>query len=215
MFKSTYYQVAGTFTVIWGVFVDWLPRVFGAVIVLILGLFVADMVRVFVKKAVQALKIDKASEKVGVSRVLKTTGITLGVSGIISELINWIIILVFLSAAANILGIAVVTEFIGKIINWIPSIIAGLIIMLLGIMAAEAVSKALDHVQNGKAYKTVVRWAIWVLAFITAIEQIGINITFLTDNIKVVVAGAVLALAISFGLGGKDKAKDIIERHIK
>jgi len=215
MFKTSYYEIAGTFSAVYGYFVEWLPKVIGALIVLVIGLFIADIVKTLVKKIFVSLKVDKVTEKVGVSKVMKSAGVTMGLSGILSEIINWIIILVFLSTSASILGVTAVTEFISKIINWLPSIFAGLLIMLLGILAAESVSKALDHVKNGAAYKTFVRWAIWTIAFITAIEQIGINITFITDNAKVVVAGSVLALALAFGLGGKDKAKEIIERHIK
>lgn len=215
MFKTSYYEITGTFSAVYGYIIEWLPKVIGAIIVLVIGLFIADIVKTLVKKIFISLKVDKVTEKVGVSKVMKSAGVTIGLSGILSEIINWIIILVFLSTSANILGVTAVTGFIDKIINWLPSIFAGLLIMLLGILAAESVSKALDHVKNGAAYKTIVRWAIWTIAFITAIEQIGINITFITDNAKVVVAGSVLALALAFGLGGKDKAKEIIERHIK
>lgn len=215
MIKTTYYQITDTFSAVYAYIVAWMPKIIGALIVLIIGLYIADLVRKLVKVALQALKVDKVSEKVGVNRVLKSAGVSIGISGILSELVNWIIILVFLSASASILGVAAVTDFINKIINWIPSIFAGLVIMLLGVLAAEAVGKALDNVRNGVAYKNIVRWAIWVVAFITAIEQIGINITFITDNVKVLVGGAALALALSFGLGGKDKAREIINRHIK
>lgn len=215
MIKTTYYQITDTFSAVYGYTMAWLPKVIGALIVLVIGLFIADLVRKFAKIVLQSLKVDKVSEKVGVNRVLKTAGVGIGISGILSELINWIIILVFLSASASILGIAAVTDFINKIINWLPSIFAGLVIMLLGVLAAEAIGKALDNVKNGAAYKNIVRWTIWVVAFITAIEQIGINISFITDNVKLIVAGGVLALALSFGLGGRDKAKEIIERHIK
>lgn len=208
-------QIVNSFLSIYDKILLWAPRVIGAFIVLLIGVYISDIVKALFNKVFKMVKIETLMNKLGVNQLLKSFGLDIGVVGILSGLVYWLVYLVFISAAASTLGIGVVTEFINKLIGWLPSIFAGLLIMVIGIMAAEALYRALSRVKGGTAYKNIVKWSIIVIAFITALQQIGFNISFITDNLKLIVAGAVLALALAFGLGGKEKAREIVDRYIK
>jgi hypothetical protein len=195
--------------------IAWLPNFLGAIIILIIGALVARLIQRAIKELFKLIKLESASDKLGVQDKIKTIGIESNITNILSGLIYWIILLVFVSSAASILQIPAVTTFVNKLIGWLPAIFAGLVIMVLGVMVAEAITNILDKVKFGKTYKTVVRWFILVVAFITAVEQIGINITFLTENLQILVGGLALAFGIAFGMGGREKAKDFLEAHWK
>lgn len=192
----------------------WLPNIVGAIAILLLGLFIARWASLLVKKLLNVIKINSISEKTGVNKLIKSAGIDATVSGLFSGIVYWLVLLIFINTATVILQIDVLTLFINKIIGWIPSIFAGLLIMIAGIVVAETLSKILAKIKHGDLYKTVVKWFILIIAFLTAIEQIGLNISFLTDNIKIILAGAALAFGLAFGLGGKEKAKQFLDKHL-
>jgi hypothetical protein len=207
-------QLLSSFSSIGVQVLSWIPNVLAAILVLLIGNYIAKLVQSLIKQLFKTLKIETYAEKLHVSERVKSVGFDVSVTQFIAGLVYWLIFLVFISAAASVLGVEVVTRFINQLINYIPSIFAGLVIMVIGVLVAETLGKMLEKVRHGKLYKTVIKWFILIVAFITAIEQIGINVSFLTENIQIIVGGVSLALGIAFGLGGKDQAKAFLEKHL-
>src|SRR3989338_9054377 len=209
------YELAASLLVIITTFLVWLPSIIGALIIVLIGLFIAKLIRGLLEKALKSIRLETAVEKFGVNDLMKSSGIGVTVSDIFLWLAYWIVLLVFLSSAANVLDIPSITNFISVVIGYIPAIFAGLIIMLIGVIAANIFGDILEHVSHGKVYKKIVRWLILLVAFITAIEQLGFNLRFLTDNLTIIIAGLILAVGLAFGLGGKDHAKAFLDRHLR
>lgn len=199
----------------WNHLAAWLPNILGAFIILLIGAYVAKLVRMALKRILGAVKFDQWVERFGINKFLKAGGISVSISSIFLWLIYWIVALVFLNSAANVLGIPEISAFVEQLVSFIPRIFAGLVIMLIGIVAAKAVGDMLGGVNEGKAYKTLAHWVILLVAFVTAIEQLGFNVKFLTANLNIVLAGVMLAVGLSFGLGGKEKAKEFLDKHLK
>lgn len=193
---------------------DWLPNIIGAIAVFLVGLFIARWISILVKKVFKILKVEDFSKKAGVDKLIKSAGIDSTATGLLAGIIYWLILLIFISTATSLLRVEILTDFINKLIAWLPSIFAGLAIMVIGIIVAETLGNILAKVKHGGLYKIVIRWFILIVAFLTAIEQIGLNISFLTDNVRIIVAGFALGFGLAFGLGGKDKAKEFIEKHL-
>ncbi len=214
MLTSIGEQLMMSFASIWDQVVMWLPRVLGAVVILLVGVWVAGMLRDLMKKLLDLLKVESLVGRIELDRKIQSVGISATVTQMLAGLVYWIVYLIFLSAAASALGMEVVTSFISMMIGYIPSILAGLAIMGIGVLVADALTGVLSNVRLGQSYKMVVRWFILVVAFITAIDQIGIDISFLTGNIQILVAGASLALGLAFGLGGRDHAKAFLDKHL-
>lgn len=208
-------NIADSFAGVISKFIDIIPNIVGALVVLIIGFFVAKLLLKLVRQLLKAIKLETLSQKLSIDEKIKAAGIHTSLSTVLAGLIYWIILLVFISAAAQALNIDAVTDFVSKLISWLPAIFAGLAIMIVGVMAAEALGRVLENVKYGKTYKTVVRWFILIIALITALEQIGLDISFLTENVQIVVAGIALAFGLAFGLGGKDKAKNFLDKHLK
>lgn len=208
-------NIADSFIGIGNKFVYIIPDIIGALIVLLIGVFIAKLILKMIRQLFKAIKLETLSEKLSIDDKIKSAGINRSLSDMLGGLIYWIILLIAISAAAEILNIEVVSLFINKLISWLPAIFAGLAIMIVGVMAAEALGNILENVKYGKTYKIVVRWFILIIALITALEQIGLDISFLTENIQIVVAGIALAFGLAFGLGGKEKAKDFLDKHLK
>jgi hypothetical protein len=207
-------QLMASFVSIWAHIVLWSPRVIGAVVILLVGMWLASMLKGLVKKLLDLLKIDDLAGRVELNQKIQAVGLTATVAQMLSGLVYWLVFLIFLSASSSALGVEVVTNFIGMMIGYIPSILAGLAVMGIGVLVADSLSKIMENVRLGHTYKMVVRWFILVIAFITAIEQIGIDVSFLAGNIQLLVGGAALALGLAFGMGGKDHAKAFLDKHL-
>ena len=195
--------------------IDWVPRVIGVLIILIIGHYLAKGVKQLIKKVLKTIKFEDFMVKLKVTDMIKSQGVSLTISDIAVWLIYWLVFLAFISAAADVLAVPSITEFIAMVISYIPSIFAGLIIILLGIIAANTLSNFVKNFKGGDTYKQLVRWFILIIAFIAAIEQLGLDISFITNNLFIILAGAMLAFGLAFGLGGRDKAKEVINKYIK
>lgn len=207
-------QLTASFIAMWGQVVMWSPRVIGALIILWVGVWLAGLLRDLVRKLLSMLKVDEMASRVDLNQKIHSVGLNATVAQMLAGLVYWLVFLIFLSAASSVLGIEVVSNFISKMIGYIPSILAGLAVMAIGVLVADAMSRVLESVRLGHSYKVVVRWFILVIAFITAIEQIGIDLSFLTSNIQLLVGGLALALGLAFGLGGKEHAKAFLDKHL-
>lgn len=207
-------QLSDSFTGIGVQILLWIPNVIAAVIVILVGNYLAKLIQSIIKRVFNTLKVESFAEKLNISEKIKSVGFDFTVTQFIGGLVYWLIFLVFISASASVLGVEVVARFINQLINYIPSIFAGLVIMVIGVLVAETLGKMLESVRHGKTYKMVIRWFILVIAFITAVEQIGLDVSFLTENIQIIVAGVSLALGIAFGLGGKERAKSFLDKHL-
>lgn len=199
----------------WNTLLGWLPSVLGAFLIMLVGAYIAKLVRELFKRVFGFVKVDQWLDKLGVNKFLKTGGVAISIPNIFLWLIYWVVALVFLNSAAQVLGIPSITEFVEQLVNFIPRVFAGLVIMLIGIVAAKAVGDILGNVTAGKAYKTIAYWVILLIAFVTAIEQLGFKVDFLAANLNIVLAGVMLAVGLAFGMGGKDRARDFLEKHLK
>ena len=195
--------------------IDWLPRVIGALLILIIGHYIAKGIKRLIKALLKAIKFEDFMVKLKVTDMIKSQGVNLTISDIALWLVYWLVFLAFISTAADVLAVSSITSFINKIIVYIPSIFAGFVIMLLGIIAANILSNFVNNFKGGDAYKQIVRWFILIIAFIAAIEQLGLDISFITNNLFIILSGVMLAIGLAFGLGGRDKAKEWIERYTR
>ena len=207
-----------SFQDLWLGFVSYVPNIVFALVIFVAGWIVAHVVGRVIAQIVSALKVDKGLQAAGMSDVMSRAGFALNSGMFLGELVRWFIVLGFSVASFEVLGLHQVTAFLGVVVlTYIPRVIVAALIVLVAAIAADVVSKmvigsakaaelAHSHLLGG-----IARWAIWIFATLTALEQLGIA----TDTINTVITGVTvaisLALGLAFGLGGKDAAKDAID----
>lgn len=194
-----------------GVVLDFIPNLVGAMILIFIGKLVASLIETALVKLLELLKVEMISEKVGITQGIKATGLKIKVVDIFGILAYWVVYLVFILAAVEVLGVESISDIVSELIAYIPNLIGALIVMLIGITVANYIQKAINQVNHGKLLGKVAYILILVVVAISAIEQVGIEISFLTDNLQIIVAGLSLAFGLAFGLGGKERAKKIID----
>ncbi len=208
------------FQEVWQViFVTILPKVIIAVLIFILGWLVAVILGKWVAQIISALQVDKALKSVGTEEVLSRAGFKLDAGAFIGGLVRWFIIVVFLIASLNLLGLTQVNEFLRQVVlSYLPRVIAASLILLLAAVVADAAHKIIagsakavgSH--SAQLFGGVAKWAIWVSAILVALNQLGIGGQLLNNLFTGVVAMLAIAGGLAFGLGGRDAAARYIEK---
>lgn len=203
---------------LWLRFIDFLPQLVGAIIVLILGWIIAAIVAMVVRRIVQFTGIDGWVKRTGLNERLRLrdgSNYAL-VSNFVASVVKWVIILGTVGLAADMLGLAGVRAFTGTILAYIPNVIVAVVILSIGMIAAqfaaEFVSAGAASTQmpgaNRKILAAVARYSIMVFAIMAALTQLNI----VPQLIEIAFAGLVFALALAFGMGGREHASRWIEQ---
>jgi len=213
--------LGSSFAEVWQRFIELVPSLIGAVLVFIIGLIVAKALGRLVAKIVKKIYVDRAIETIGVKSVLDKIGFRLPVSDALGLLVSWFLYAVVLVAAAEILGLTQISEFLRAVVMYIPNVIIAVVILVVGTIIGNFVFTLVKEtalaaeLASADFLAGVAKWAIWVFTVMAALIQLKVA----TELIQILFTGLVLMLAlaggIAFGLGGKDKAQEIIEKLIK
>lgn len=213
-------ELSTQFQEVWQVvFVTVLPKILIAVLIFILGWLIAVILGKWVAQIIDALQLDKALKSVGTDDVLAKAGFKLNAGAFLGGLVRWFIIVVFLIASLNLLGLAQVNDFLRSVVlSYLPRVFAASLILLLAAVVADAAHKVIAGsaraVGSGSAkfFGGVAKWAIWVSAIMVALNQLGIGGPMLNNLFTGIVAMLSIAGGLAFGLGGKDAAARYIEK---
>ncbi|MBI3443021.1 MAG: hypothetical protein HY007_04605 [Candidatus Sungbacteria bacterium] len=193
------------------------PSVVGAIILFVIGVVVATAVGKAIEHILKALRIDHVLSQLEVEKMLQHAGFKMQGSVFIGGLVRWFIVVVFLLASVNILGLTQVSEFLRDVLMYLPNVaIAALILIIAGVLAdvGERIARASvsSAGYNGALVGLVVRWAIWIFSFIAVFLQLGVATALIQTLLTGIVAALALAFGLSFGIGGKDVAAAILGR---
>lgn len=215
---DTISTISGSFTELWGRFINFLPALFSAIIIFVAGWMIASLLSKVVIKIIKAIKIDQLIEKTKMGDKFKEAGLELSVSKFFGELVKWFLILVFLMAATNILGLVVVSQFLNDIILYIPNIVVATIILSVAFLLGGLVhgivrsSTRAAGVMSASLLAVISKWAIIITGLLAALIQLGIAETMLNTIFIGIVAALALASGLAFGLGGKEEAALILKK---
>jgi hypothetical protein len=211
--------VQGSFYDLWYTVAQFLPAILAAVIIFVIGWVVGVILYRIVVEVVRVLRIDDAMKSAGVSEIAKNAGFTLDVGRFLGTLVEWFVIIVFLVAALDVLGLTRVTVFLQTVVLlYLPQVIVAALILILGAIAAEVVrglvsgSARAAGAHGANLAGTVAKWAIWVFAVLAALNQLGVATEFVQTLFTGIVVAFSLAVGLAFGLGGKEAAARTIER---
>lgn len=203
---------------LWEGFVNLLPGLIIAIIVLIIGYVVAQLIGRGVRLLLIKIGLEKWVEK---AKLTKAIG-NIKLSSVFGEAIKWYIFLIFLSTAVDVLELGTLSTILRQFVLWMPNLIAGALILIFGLFIAHFVSIKIKQQTNMTGAKTlsgIVYVVIVVIVTLMALEQIGINVSVLTNAFLIIVAalglGFALAVGLSFGLGTKQEAGRALNKMLK
>ena len=202
---------------VWSAVAAFVPLFIGAVIIFVIGLVVAIALGKVAEQVIRALRVDHLLRQLELEKITARAGWKLDTGAFIGGLVKWFLIIVFLLAATNILGLTQVSDFLRDVLLYIPNVVVAALILIIAMLVSEVVERFVRGAVEASGYRgsmvaAVTRWAIWIFAFMAVLLQLGIASALVQTLLTGVVAAIAIALGISFGLGGKDAAASFIDK---
>jgi len=196
---------------------SFLPKLFLAVLILIVGWLVAKLVRVAIVRALRALNFNVITEKAGIDHFLQQGGAEIDTVRVLGSLFYWLVIFAALMIAFNTLDLAYVTDLIGRVVLFVPKVMIAVVILVFGAyfarFVAGAITTYLTNIGVGEAgvVGRLALYAMLVFVVMIALDQLGLG-DIIRQTFLIVIGAAALGLALAFGLGGRKRAAELIER---
>lgn len=208
-----------SFQNLWVGVVNFVPNLVIALVILIVGWLIGALLGKAVAQVFRSLKVDEALRRAGFESFLHRGGIRLDSGAFIGALVKWFVIVVFLVAAFDVLGLAQVNVFLQDVVlGYLPRVIVAALVLLVGGVVGDVASRAVTaagrtaSVSSAHFAGAIAKWAIWIFAILVAFSQLGIGAAFSQTLFTGIVIAISLALGLSFGLGGQESAGRFIEK---
>lgn len=201
---------------LWVGFIDFLPRLAGALVVFVIGWFVAMAVGMVVADVLRKVKFNQIFEREVWKEALAKADLKVDVSGFIGNIFKWVLLIVFVLAAVEILGFDQLAGFVRDVLAYLPNVLIASLIFVVAVMVTDIIEKVLralvetTHAGYGHTVGAIVRWSIWIFTAIIILEQLGVAQDFMQALYGGIINLIVLAGGIALGLGGKDVAAEFL-----
>jgi hypothetical protein len=206
---------------VFSIILSYLPTVVAILAVLVIGGLVAREVGKMVVSLLKSIRVDKVSHTIGLDHVLSTGGIRRPVSDLIGHVVTWGITITALIMALGYAGIGVIGPVTDPIVGYIPTVITGVITLMVGMFLAHIVAvfvrvvAANTGMPKPDMLASFTKWAIVFMAVTIFIGKIGLGYLFTGTSLTLMVGALALALGLSFGLGGREHAAHYLDRLLK
>jgi hypothetical protein len=194
------------------------PRLAIAIVVVLAGWLVAKTVRFAVTRALRAINFNVLTERAGLDNFLRQGGWNGDTSSLFGVLAYWMVIFASLLLAFNGMGLSYIADLLGRVVWFVPNLFVALLVLAFGSYFARFVGEAVASYLRGVQMRDAVllgriaRYAVMAFVILIALDQVKVGGDIVRESFLVVLAGIVFALALAFGLAGKDWAATQIER---
>ena len=196
------------------------PNLLAALLVAVAGLVAGRLMRALTRRLARALGVDRHAEGIGLQEVLRRGGVGQPVSTLLATIVGWMTVFVFLVVSLAILNIPAVGHVLERILLYLPNLFLAVVVVAIGVGLGNFLGRAAliaavnAGVRLSRPVSLAVRLAVIVLAVSMALEQLGIGKETVVSAFQILFGGAVLALAIALGLGGRHQARRWLERKV-
>lgn len=207
-----------SFTAFWEEVLGFLPNIIAALLVLVFGIVLAKVAKAFISRLLGFLRFDQLVEKSGLESFLIGSDYNIRLSSVVSGTFYWLIILMTITAVAELFELEAIKDLLERIVNYLPNILLALAILIVGTIFSRIVNRyvfthlkeiAMDFALKAAiAAEVIVQVFVWFLA----LEQLQVNTVLLLVMLSCIMGALALAAAIAFGLAGQTIALDMLQR---
>ena len=197
---------------------EFLPRLAIALVIFIVGWILAKVVRFAIAKGLRAVNFHVVTQRAGLDGFFKQGGIRADTTEIIALIVYWLVILGALVVGFNSLGLVYVTDLLGRVVLFVPRVLVALLVLAFGAYFARFIANAVTaycknvHMQDADLLGRLAQYAILTFVILIALDQVNIGGDIVRQSFLIILAGVVFALALAFGLGGKEWAAELLDR---
>jgi hypothetical protein len=204
---------------IWYGFAAFVPTLIIAIIIFAIGWILGALLQKIVESIFQTLRVDHALRSAGLEEIVKRSGYNLKSGTFVGVIVKWFVIVVFLIASFNILGLNDVNVFLSTVVlAYIPQVLVAVLVLMVAVVIADALAKVVvasaraAHIKSAQLLGNITRWSIWIFAALTALYHLGIAPALVQTLVLGIVIAISLAVGLAFGLGSKEVAGKIVEK---
>jgi len=194
-----------------------IPKVIGFLVILIIGWIIAAALAKAVAGLLRAVRFNDLARKSGFTDFVHQMGLQTDAAGALATIAKWFVRLIVLVVAFDALGLPAVSQVIQQLLLWLPNLVVALVVLVIAGLAANALSSlvrgasAEAGLSNPTLLATIARVTVWAFGIVVAVNQIGVARELVNTLFMGFVAALALALGLSFGLGGRDTAAEIVQ----
>ncbi len=199
---------------------QFLPDFLSAILIFALGIVLGLILRAVFLRLFRTIKLDKFSERSGMVEIIQKGGIKEPVSLILSRIIGWLTIISFSILSLYSLDVPAIGQILERFLLYLPNVFVAAVILFFGYFLSNFLGRATLIASVNAGFKAsgligkFVKLTVFLLAVTMALEQLGIGRGTIVIAFAITFGGIVLALAIAFGLGGRNIAKDYLEKKL-
>jgi hypothetical protein len=204
--------------IFWDEFIQFLPQLFFWIVFFIVGWIVAKLLRKGLQYLFRLIRLDVLAEKAGIEKFLIKGGAQYTTINVMANLIYWFLMFALTMAVLHSLGLDAAKELFNRILLYIPNIVIAILVIIFGSLLAKLIRGVIYtylnnmRITGAELIGNIVYWAIILLVFSLTLQQLSIGGQILVSAFEIAFGGLCLALAIAFGLAGKEWATQILEK---
>lgn len=203
---------------VWDSLVGYIPNIIAALVILIIGIIIVKAIAKIVEKVISSLKVNGLVRKIDLVRKMERGDKKILISEVLAWLVKWFLYIALLVAISEILNLGQFTIFLNSIALYMPNVIIAALIIVVGLVLGDFIDGIIVQVLKGTKARlaplvgAVAKWAIFIFAALAALIQLNVAVSLIQTLFTAVVVMIALAAGLAFGLGGRDAARDFIEK---
>lgn len=190
-----------------------LPALLGALVILFAGYLLARVIQRGTDRVLRRVRLNQILERGGLMQAVERSGAHMNPSRVVSNLLFWTVMFAVLLVAANALGLQSLANVFSELVGAIPSVIAAIVIIIVGIVLGEftggLIMASAGGLNGGPTLARVGRGGVIVIAVFMAMQQLGVATNIVTTAFSILFGAVAFAIAIAFGLGNRELAGEI------
>ncbi|KKU46775.1 MAG: putative membrane protein [Microgenomates group bacterium GW2011_GWA2_46_7] len=189
---------------------DFLPNLFGAILVALAGIIIGNWVRTIIVRSLQLIRFENIIKDTKFKAFLVKAELTEKLEEVIGSVIKWLIVLTFFIAATNIVGLGAVSAVLEGVLSYIPNVLSAVIVLAIGVLLAGLVESLVKGALASVDLKTsrlmgkVASYTVITIAVLAAFSELKIAESFINILFIGFVAMLTLGFGLAIGLGAKD-----------
>jgi small-conductance mechanosensitive channel len=195
-------------------FVNYLPQLIGALVVLVVGYIIAKILYKVITKVLGKVRLDQRLTSNQGGRYVEKVSPGGSPSRLVGGVVFWVVMLFVISSAVGTLGIPALTGFMNQVLAYLPNVIAALLIFIVAAAIAGAIGglahRTMGDTPTGRIVRVAGPTLVMAIAVFMILTQLGIAPVIVTTTYIALVGALALAAALAFGLGGRDAARDLV-----
>jgi uncharacterized membrane protein YjgN (DUF898 family) len=195
-----------------------LPKLLLALLVVAVGWLIAKAVRFAAERALRAINFNVLTERAGTDNFLRQAGMRGDTTTLFGLVAFWLVVLAALIIAFNGMGLTYITDLLGRVVIFVPKLLIAMTVMVFGSYCARFVGNAVQNycqdaqIPDAEMLGRLVRYGVMLFVVMIALSQVEVGGDIVQRTFLIILAGIMLAIALAFGLGGKDWAASLLQR---